>query len=198
MKKYVDVIGIDVSKLTIDAHIYHRSLHRMFSNTSKGYKSLLLGIQRHLKEDSYFLCFENTGHYSTNLSVYLTEKTVDYAEESPLAIKRSAGIVRGKTDRLDAAMIARYAWLHKEELVLNSPKQKEKQELGRLLAVRDQLVRDLTGKISSLKEMQTLLNSPSTDVCCKIFQKTLDNISKQIGSLEQRIKVLMQLYSQCS
>ena len=193
MKNYVDVIGIDVSKLTIDAHIHHKSLHRVFSNTSKGYKALILWIQMHLKEHCYFLCFENTGHYSTNLSVYLTENHLDYVEESPLAIKKSAGIVRGKTDRLDAAMIARYAWLHQEELVLSSPKQKEIQELGRLLAVRDQLVRDRTGKISSLKEMQTLLNSPSTDVCCKIIQKTLDNLTRQIDSLEQRIKALMQL-----
>lgn len=35
MKNYVDVIGIDVSKLTIDIH--HGSLHRLFLNTSKGY-----------------------------------------------------------------------------------------------------------------------------------------------------------------
>jgi transposase len=109
MKNYVDVIGIDVSKLTIDAHIHHRAVHRVFLNTSKGYKALLLWTEPYLKEQCYFFCFENTGHYSTNLSVYLSENTVDYLEESPLAIKRSAGIARGKTDRLDATMIARYA-----------------------------------------------------------------------------------------
>ena len=35
MKKYDDVVGIDVSKLTIDAHMYKRSIHQVFSNTSK-------------------------------------------------------------------------------------------------------------------------------------------------------------------
>lgn len=191
MKKYDDVIGIDVSKLTIDAHIHLRALHRVFSNTPKGFKALLLWIDKYLDTQCYFLCFENTGHYSANLAVYLSENGIDYVEQSPLAIKRSAGIVRGKTDRLDAGMIARYAWLHQEELVLSTPKEQDIQELGRLLSFREQLVRDRTGKMSSLKEMQSLLSSPSTDSCCKIITKTIHYLTKQIEALEARIKVLM-------
>lgn len=191
MKNYLDVIGIDVSKLTIDAHIYNRAVHRVFSNTPKGYKALLSWVQGYLEEQSFFFCFENTGHYSTNLSVYLSENNIDYVEESPLAIKRSVGIVRGKTDRLDSAMIARYAWLHKDELSLSSPREQSVQELGRLLSFREQLVRDRTGKMSSLKEMQALLSSPSTDSCCKIIKKTIHYLTKQIEALEGRIKELV-------
>jgi len=191
MKKYDDVIGIDVSKLTLDAHIYKRGLHRVFSNTPKGYKALILWIDKYLGGQFYFLCFENTGHYSRNLSVYLSENIIDYVEENPLAIKRSTGIVRGKTDRLDAGMIARYAWLHKKELVLSTPKEQDIQELGRLLSFREQLVRDRTGKMSSLKEAQSLLSSPSTDSCCKIITKTIHYLTKQIEALEDRMKVLM-------
>jgi len=191
MKNYVDVIGIDVSKLTIDAHIHHKSVHRVFSNAPKGYRALLSWTEKHLAEQSYFFCFENTGHYSANLGVYLSETSMDYVEESPLAIKRSAGIVRGKTDRLDAGMIARYAWLHKEELVLSSPKEQNIQELGRLLSFREQLVRDRTGKMSSLKEMRSLLSSPSTDSCCKMIIKTIHYLTKQIEALEDHIKVLL-------
>lgn len=191
MKNYVDVIGIDVSKLTIDAHIHKRAVHRVFSNTPKGYKALLSWTETYMEKQSYFFCFENTGHYSTNLSVYLSENNKDYVEESPLAIKRSAGIVRGKTDKLDSAMIARYAWLYKEELVLSSPKEQVIQELGRLLSFREQLVRDRTGKMSSFKEMQSLLSSPSTDSCCKIIKKTIHYLSKQIEALEGRIKELV-------
>jgi transposase len=134
MKNYSDVIGIDVSKLTIDAHIHNRVVHRVFSNTPKGYKALLSWTETHLKEQVYFFCFKNTGHYATNLRAYLSENDLDYIEESPLAINRSLGVVRGKTDKLDSAMIARYAWLYKEELVLSSPKEQDIQELGRLLS----------------------------------------------------------------
>jgi transposase len=88
-------------------------------------------------------------------------------------------------------MIARYAWLYKEELVLSSPKEQDIQELGRLLSLRDQLVRDRTGTMSSLKEMQTLLRSPSTDDCCTIIKKTMHDLTKQIIALENHIKNLM-------
>lgn len=44
-------------------------------------------------------------------------------------------------------MIARYAWLHKEELTLSTSKAKDIQELGRLLATRGQLVRDVSTKM---------------------------------------------------
>jgi transposase len=40
MKNYDAVIGIDVFKLTIDAHIHQIALHRVFSNTPKGFKAL--------------------------------------------------------------------------------------------------------------------------------------------------------------
>lgn len=192
MKNYVDVVGIDVSKLTIDAHIHYLSKHRVFSNSHKGYRALLLWAKKYLNEQDYFFCFENTGLYSASLSVYLSENEIDYVEESALAINRSVGIVRGKTDKLDAAMIARYAWLHKEELTLSTAKEKDIQELGRLLATREQLVRDRAGKLSSLNEMQHLLASPSTDTCCKVLKKTIQYLTKQIEGLEQSIKNLMQ------
>lgn len=191
MKNYVDVVGIDVSKLTIDAHMHHKGQHRVFSNSGKGFKAMLLWTEKHLGQQCYFFCFENTGHYSGNLCVYLSQRAMDYVEESPLAIKRSVGIVRGKTDKLDAAMIARYAWLHREELSLGTPRQKDIQELGRLLATREQLVRDRTGKLSSLNEMENILSSPSTDDCCKILVKNIHYLTKQIDALEQCIKELM-------
>jgi transposase len=123
--------------------------------------------------------------------VYLSENDLDYIEESPLAIHGPSGVVSGKTAKLASAMIARYAWLYKEELVLSSPKEQDIQELGRLLSLRDQLVRDRTGTMSSLKEMQTLLRSPSTDDCCNIIKKTMHNLTKQIIALENHIKNLM-------
>jgi transposase len=45
--------------------------------------------------------------------------------------------------------------------------------------------------MNSLKEMETLLNSPSTDDCCKIIKKTIHYLTKQIVALESYIKKLM-------
>ena len=46
---------------------------------------------------------------------------------------------------------------------MSSPKETYFQELGRLLAFREQLVRDRTGKTSTLKEAQNLLQSNHTN-----------------------------------
>jgi len=191
MENYEEVIGIDVSKLTIDVYIHKKGKHRLFSNSRKGFMSLLIWSKKELGDTSFFYCFENTGHYSLKLSVYFTNNGIDYVEENALTIKRSSGIVRSKTDKLDAAMIARYAWLHREELVCSSVKSKELQELGRLLAFRDQLVRDRTGMLSSLKELENLLSSSSTDVCCKTIRRGITYLTKQVLVIEQRMKGLL-------
>jgi len=71
MKNYIDVIGIDVSKLTIDAYLHYKGKHLKFSNTPIGYKTLILWAEKYLEASLYFLCFENTGHYSNNLGSLL-------------------------------------------------------------------------------------------------------------------------------
>jgi len=191
MKNYADVIGIDISKLTIDAHLHKKGSHRLFSNTTKGFIKLLFWVKKEVGLSHVFYCFENTGNYSLKLAIFLANKSLEYVEENPLSIKRSSGIVRGKTDKLDAAMIARYAWLHREELVVSTVRDTELQELGRLLAFRDQLVRDRTGMINSFKELKSLLKSPSTDTCCKSIKRSTAYITKQILVLENRMKDLM-------
>ena len=191
MKNYVDVIGIDVSKLTIDARLHKRDSHRLIANTTKGFIKLLSWVKKEVGLAQVFYCFENTGNYSLKLSIFLANMSLVYVEENPLSIKRSSGIVRGKTDKLDAGMIACYAWLHREELVLSTVRNKELQELGRLLAFRDQLVRDRTGMINSFKELKSLLSSPSTDACCKSIERSIAYITKQILVLENRMKDLM-------
>jgi len=191
MKNYVDVIGIDVSKLTIDARLHKRGSHRLFANSTKGFIKLLSWVKKEVGLAQVFYCFENTGNYSLKLSIFLINKSLVYVEENPLSIKRSSGIVRGKADKLDAAMIARYAWLHREELFVSTVRDNKLQELGRLLAFRDQLVRDRTGMINSFKELKSLLRSPSTDTCCKSIQGSIAYITKQILVLENRMKDLM-------
>ena len=41
MKKVRDVIGIDVSKKTIDSTLYHSRQHAVFSNDEEGYEELI-------------------------------------------------------------------------------------------------------------------------------------------------------------
>ncbi|APU10202.1 transposase [Cellulophaga lytica] len=191
MKNYEEVVGIDVSKNTIDAHCYKSSTHRKFINDVAGYRQLIKWVLKESKGLSVFYCFENTGYYSLKLALYLSSKDIVYVEESPLKIKRSSGIVKEKTDALDASLIARYAWLYREELKPSSVKSMSHLELGRLLALRDQLVRNNAGLKGTLKEIKGLLSSPTTDFGCISLKRSIDYLSKQVRAIEERIKEIL-------
>ncbi|MBG7610765.1 IS110 family transposase [Polaribacter sp. BAL334] len=191
MKNYKEVVGIDVSKKTIDAYCYQSEVHKAFTNDLVGYKSLVKWVFKETKNVDVFYCFENTGYYSLKLALYLESQQLVYVEESPLKIKRSSGIVKEKTDRLDSRLIARYAWLYRDELRPSSVKSTDHLELGRLLALRDQLVRNNAGLKGTLKEMKVLLTSSTTDACCISLKRSIDYISKQVNSIEKRIQELI-------
>jgi len=191
MKNYKEVVGIDVSKKTIDAFCYQAQVHKAFVNDVVDYKSLLKWVLKQTKDSDVFYCFENTGYYSLKLALFLDSQSIIYVEESPLKIKRSSGIVKEKTDKLDAAIIARYAWIYREELEPSTVKSMSHLELGRLLALRDQLVRNNAGLKGTLKEMKVLLSSPTTDFGCISLKRSIDYLSKQVKGVEDRIKAII-------
>lgn len=191
MKNYEEVVGIDVSKKTLDAYCHHAQVHKEFVNDVVGYKSLLKWVLKVTKGTAVFYCFENTGYYSLKLALYFTSQAIVYVEESPLKIKRSSGIVKEKTDRLDAKLIARYAWIYKDELSPSTVKSTSHLEVGRLLALRDQLVRNNAGLKGTLKEMKVLLSSSTTDSGCISLKRSIDYIAKQVKAIEVRIKEII-------
>lgn len=191
MKNYEEVVGIDVSKKTIDAYCYQSQVHKAFVNDVIGYKSLIKWVLKVTKDSTVFYCFENTGYYSLKLALYFSSESIVYVEESPLKIKRSSGVVKEKTDRLDAELIARYAWLYREELEPSTVKSTSHLELGRLLALRDQLVRNNAGFKGTLKEMKVLLSSPTTDSGCILLKRSIDYLEKQVHGIEIRIKEIL-------
>ncbi len=191
MKNYEEVVGIDVSKKTIDAYCYQAQVHKEFVNDLIGYKRLLKWVLKEKKTSKVFYCFENTGYYSLKLALYLHSQDIVYVEESPLKIKRSSGVVKEKTDKLDAKLIARYAWLYREELQPSTVKSMSHLELGRLLALRDQLVRNNAGLKGTLKEMKVLLSSPTTDFGCISLKRSIDYLEKQVKAIEARIKEII-------
>lgn len=189
MKNCEEAVGIDVSKNTLDAYCYVKGVHQVFSNDISGYRKLIKWANGQAQK--LFYCFENTGNYSLKLALYLSSKKLTYVQENPVVIKRSSGVIREKNDRVDSMMIARYAWLHREELTPGSVKDEQLLELGRLLALRDQLVKNRTGLKNSYAEMKKLLSNVSVDPCCKSLRSSIDHLSKQIHKLESRMKSLI-------
>ena len=66
--KNKDVVGIDVSKLTLDAYIQLAQVHKLFENNARGFKQLLKWIKRNIDcpMDELLICFEITGFWIFN------------------------------------------------------------------------------------------------------------------------------------
>lgn len=112
MKKYLYFIGIDVSKLKLDVTIckeneLHQSHHFIVTNDKKGLKELLDYLKkRTIISSDVLFSFEDTGVYSMPLCCFLSDVGLDYWMIPAIEIKRSKGLVRGKSDKADSKDIA--------------------------------------------------------------------------------------------
>jgi transposase len=101
MVKVKKIVGIDVSKLTID--VYDGQKSYQFKNNVVGFKQLR-------KQTSGHYVMEATGSYHIQLASYLFESDCMVSVVNPLIIKRFSQmrLLRAKTDKSDAKMIYEY------------------------------------------------------------------------------------------
>ena len=108
VKKFENFVGIDVSKETIDVSVFSEEQkkiqHRQFSNDKEGFGSMDKWLKKQ-ERFSYSLtlaCMEHTGIYTRLLQAHLLNQGANVWLESSLQIKRSLGLNRGKTDKIDS------------------------------------------------------------------------------------------------
>lgn len=186
--KTKEIIGIDVSKKTMDVRIHTTQNYREFENNSaKDIKSMVkwaLNNTTFTKDNTLFV-FEHTGLYSYQLSVTLTELGMNFTIVSGLEIKRSLGIVRGKDDKTDASNIALYGYRLRDELEPTQMPTKELQSLKRLLGLRKRLVTQRAGFKTSLNEQKRVLKKSENKKLFEVQERTIKNLTKSINELEK-------------
>lgn len=188
MKKKNEIkesVGIDVSKLTIDVFLHHKGTHVQLPNNSIGFKTMLGWVKKQAGDlKGLIWCFEHTGWYCVLLSQFLHTRKLHYCCVNPLEIKRSKGIGRGKTDKLDAQAIARFAWLRREELEASQPMPAILIELQRLMSLREQLVKQSTSLKCLEKGMVSAMEKATGDEALKVIRQSLRHLSEQICKTE--------------
>ncbi len=188
MKKK-DVIGIDVSKLTIDAYLKLAQAHAVFSNDTKGFRQLVKWIMKHTdcKTEELLICFETTGLYSLQLASFLSQSNIDFVMENPIQIKRSMGLVRGKDDHVDSKRIAEYAYMRKEKLKLTQLPSEELIKMQTLLAIRERMIRQKAGYQASLGEYKRVLVQQQQKDFFLLLINMINALKKQIRKAEETL-----------
>jgi len=183
----MNYVGIDISKSSFDVAIEkdNRYHHYQFSNDRAGFKEVVKIINR---EDSWCV-MEASGPYYLKLAWYLREQQIPVSVINPLVIRRfcQMRLVRAKTDKKDAAMIAEYGkterpkeWRAEDAYVM---------ELKQMQAYIDLLEKTHTGLVN---QMEALYQSPvlSADVK-KGLMKMLKQVEQQIKETEKKMELII-------
>ena len=171
-------------------------------------KQALRKLEKLLKDlkisnkDQALFSLEHTGIYNQNLLEWIVKKGYHLWLETPLAIKKSLGIQRGKSDPVDAQRIAQYAARFADKAQLWQPPREVIEELKGLVRIRERLLEARNKLKTPLQESSMFLSAAQQkrlSCCCA---GSLKHLEKEIAQIEQEIQGLVssdeqldQLYS---
>lgn len=185
MEQFSFFTGIDVSKLWLDIAVFKPTdglvYQTRIDNNVKSIQGFLRDLKKHFKAEitEHLFCMEHTGKYG---HAFLNASILEQAKvwvELPIQIKRSQGLVRGKTDRWDAARIAQYAYRFADKAVFWMPADKTIQDLKELQVKRNRLVK----AYSQLSQENK--NDP-------LFKKPLVALKQAIKVIEQKMEQVLE------
>jgi len=178
------VIGVDIAKHSFDiATLQPNGKHRTkgkLPNDAEGFKVFAAWLKTHAEPDSWIVV-EATGIYHEALAEHFHQLGYRLAVINPAQIARygQSQLQRGKTDKLDAKLIATYADRHQDQLRCWQP---EPLPIRRLRA--------LTRRLEDLKELQQMernrLGVADSSVQSSI-QAVLQRLDEQIAQTLKQI-----------
>lgn len=190
------VIGVDMSKkdfqvcLTIDGiHFSEDLVVNQTSSITTYFRGLRSQYGFSFKQ--LVVCLEHTGIYANPLLGFLVAHHIKICMEHALQIKHSQGMVRGKTDQVDARRIALYAFKNRENLRLWEPAREIIQRVRALLTVRERLVKMKVQLSVPLKECCDFVSPSIRKMIDKSTALTRKSLAKDIARTDQEIQTLV-------
>jgi transposase len=172
-------IGIDISKATLDVHVHPAGAERQFGNTPQGIKALIKWLGSWPVD---CIAFEPTATYHRALELALADwPCTRINPERARRFAQATGII-AKTDKIDAAMLARMAATLKPPV--RATMSGKQAQLAELANARDGLVRDRT----SLKNREHNL---TVALLKRQAKQRLDQIDRHIDALDAEIAKLI-------
>jgi transposase len=180
-------IGIDISKHTLDTHLYPQGLTQQFSNDPEGHRKLIAWAA--CKQPDHII-FEATGAYHRALEMALGKAGLPAVKINPLQARRFSEATgkRAKTDPVDAAMLARFG----AALPPDIPRARDEtiDRLAELFAARRALVKDKTAILNRHQGLTLALLKRQCDQRLKQIEADIDAIDKECKSILTANKTL--------
>ena len=178
------ILGIDIAKqrlevaLLVDGKVKNKS----FKNTMEGFEALSLWLKK-LGIQKVQACLEATGNDGEQLAIYLHEAGNTVSIVNPARIKGFAQseLIRTKTDKIDAGIIARFCLAMKPEPW--TPPSLEVRFLRALVRRADSLVEMLTQEKNRL--------GTAHESVIPLIKEHMDYLSKEIKKVRDQIAALI-------
>lgn len=186
-------MGMDVSKNTLDCHLFlqQKSLPPV-TNDEKGFRAIERWLEKELKtKEGLLVVMEYTGIYTYGIERFFAQRQIAFVKRPALDIKRSLGMVRGKSDRMDAKFIGKYGWMRKEDLRPMSPLSDNHLALQQLMNHRDKLVADRASYQSKLSELAAQMGDRLHEKMRASMQYVMEVLAQEIKETERAIKALL-------
>jgi len=199
MKNYSLIIGIDISKLKldiigIDANSETILQHQIIENTVSKINSFLKKVIKKYGINDVLFSFENTGVYSYFLASSLDKMNVDYCNLSALEIHRSIGIKRGKSDKIDALVIAKYTLTNRFKLKLSVATEQHLMELKLLYTQREKVTKAIR-QFQNNKETELFLPKEMLSKFSKSNTSIIKNLKRNLKLIDTQIVSIININS---
>ena len=192
------VLGIDIAKSKIDLALSENKANaamkiNQFGNHLKGYKKMLAWLKEQaIALDQLLVCMENTGIYHRALVEFLEEKKIFAWVENPIAIKWSLGLLRGKTDKMDAQRICLYAFRNQDKAKVYSAKDQTLQKVSELLSARERLIKARRMLLVPIQELKEAGLKEQEQMVKKACKQSLSALEKEIKAIDKDLEGLVQ------
>jgi len=196
--QYSHMLGVDISKHTIDLALSQNKasaamINKKLTNNLKGYKALLVWlIKEKVALEQVLICLENTGIYHRSLVAFLQRQQAFVWVETPVAIKWSQGIARGKNDKVDAQRIYLYAYRNQDKAKAYNAMDKSLQELADLLGARDRLIQARNSLLVPIKEMKQVGLEAAAEKLEQAYKSSILALEQGIKAIEARLLAIVE------
>jgi len=178
-------VGLDIAKRKFDAALLQqdRYVHRQFPNGPEGFAQLAVWLQRHAQGPAR-ACMEATGRYGEALAMFLHQRGCWVSVVNPARVKAfgRSELLRTKTDKADAALIARFVQSAHTTLRPWAPLAPEQRQLQALVRRWEAIQR------MRQQERNRLDLEETASAVAESLRQHLEHLDTQLRQLQQQIR----------
>ena len=177
----ISCVGLDIAKAKFDVALLNalgKYRSKVFANTPEGFDQLLNWLRKHDALEAH-LCMETTGVYGRGLVRFLAQQNLLVSVVNPAQIHAfgKTELVRAKTDKADARLIARCCQMHRPPPWI--PPADEIVILQALVQRLDDLL-GLQNMENNRLETAESAAQPSIEAILVVINQQIDTVRRQI------------------